>query len=350
MREEDRVIAAQAQGEDAAIDKAIRPRLMEEYVGQPAVKKQMGIFIEAARRRGEALDHVLIFGPPGLGKTTLAHIVANELGVSLRHTSGPVVEKAGDLAALLTNLEPNDVLFVDEIHRLSPVVEEVLYPAMEDYQLDIMIGEGPGARSIKLDLPRFTLVGATTRAGLLTSPLRDRFGIVQRLEFYDTDELTRIVARAASIIAVDIDEDGAREIAGRARGTPRIANRLLRRVRDFADVTADGKISGKVAADALDMLSVDREGFDLMDRKLLLAIIEKFDGGPVGVESLAAALGEERGTIEDVIEPFLIQQGFMMRTSRGRVANRAAYLHFGLEPKAQRDSGGPSELSLFDDS
>ena len=350
MREEDRVVAAQPQGEDAAIDKAIRPRLMDEYVGQPAVKKQMSIFIEAARRRGEALDHVLIFGPPGLGKTTLAHIVANELGVSLRHTSGPVVEKAGDLAALLTNLEPNDVLFVDEIHRLSPVVEEVLYPAMEDYQLDIMIGEGPGARSIKLDLPRFTLVGATTRAGLLTSPLRDRFGIVQRLEFYDTDELTRIVARAASIIAVDIDEGGAREIAARARGTPRIANRLLRRVRDFADVTADGKISGKVAADALDMLSVDREGFDLMDRKLLLAIIEKFDGGPVGVESLAAALGEERGTIEDVIEPFLIQQGFMMRTSRGRVANRAAYLHFGLEPKAPQDSGGPSELSLFDDS
>jgi Holliday junction DNA helicase RuvB len=343
--EHDRLTSALPKADDRAFDRAIRPRLLDEYVGQPGVKQQMGIFIEAARRRAEALDHVLIFGPPGLGKTTLAHIVANEMQVNLRHTSGPVLERPGDLAAILTNLEPNDVLFVDEIHRLSPVVEEVLYPAMEDFQLDIMIGEGPAARSIKLDLQPFTLVGATTRAGLLTSPLRDRFGIVQRLEFYSTSELDSIVRRSARILDLQTEDEGALQIARRARGTPRIANRLLRRVRDYAEVEADGVVSGKVAAAAMDMLQVDPHGFDAMDRRLLKTIIEKFDGGPVGIDSLSAAIGEERGTIEDVLEPFLIQQGFMMRTSRGRVATKNAYLHFGLAAPAP-DSG--PELPLFD--
>lgn len=332
--DDERLIDAQSASDDVAVDNAIRPRSLAEYIGQPAVREQMDIFITAARQRGEALDHVLIFGPPGLGKTTLAHIVANELQVNLRHTSGPVLERAGDLAAMLTNLEAHDVLFIDEIHRLSPVVEEILYPAMEDYQLDIMIGEGPAARAIKLDLPRFTLVGATTRAGLLTSPLRDRFGIVQRLEFYSTEDLTTIVRRAAKILDVAIDAEGAKEIARRARGTPRIANRLLRRARDYAQVKADGQLTENVAARALDMLNVDVNGFDMMDRKLLLAVIQKFDGGPVGIDSISAAIGEERGTIEDVLEPYLIQQGFLMRTPRGRMATRAAWIHFGLEPPA----------------
>jgi Holliday junction DNA helicase RuvB len=331
MIEQDRIVSAGTQGDEAVFDRAVRPKKLADYIGQTAVKTQMEIFIQAARNRREALDHVLIFGPPGLGKTTLAHIVANELGVNLRQTSGPVIERPGDLAALLTNLQPNDVLFVDEIHRLSPVVEEILYPAMEDFQLDIMIGEGPAARSIKLDLQPFTLVGATTRAGLLTSPLRDRFGIVQRLEFYDQAELHRIVTRSAAILGVATDTGGAARIAQRSRGTPRIANRLLRRVRDYAEVKAGGRITDEVAQAALDMLDVDPLGFDVMDRKLLLTIIDKFDGGPVGVESLAAALGEERGTIEDVIEPYLIQQGFVMRTARGRVATRNAYQHFGLK-------------------
>jgi holliday junction DNA helicase RuvB len=343
--EQDRVIAGTSRRDDEVIDRAVRPKTLADYIGQPNVKTQMDIFIQAARMRGEALDHVLIFGPPGLGKTTLAHIIANELKVNLRQTSGPVLERAGDLAALLTNLEPRDVLFVDEIHRLSPVVEEVLYPAMEDSQLDLMIGEGPGARSIKLDLPPFTLVGATTRAGLLTSPLRDRFGIVQRLEFYSTADLTQIVTRSASILQLNLQADGADRIAERSRGTPRIANRLLRRVRDFAEVKAHGVISGDVALAALTMLEVDPEGFDMLDRKLLLTIIEKFDGGPVGVDSLAAAMSEERGTIEDVVEPFLIQQGFLMRTARGRVATRAAYAHFRLTPP-ERDMN----LPLFRDS
>jgi holliday junction DNA helicase RuvB len=340
--EQDRIVAGPAKREDEAADRAVRPKSLAEYVGQATVKTQMEIFIQAARNRGEALDHVLIFGPPGLGKTTLANIIANELKVNLRQTSGPVLERPGDLAALLTNLEPRDVLFVDEIHRLSPVVEEVLYPAMEDSQLDLMIGEGPGARSIKLDLPPFTLVGATTRAGLLTSPLRDRFGIVQRLEFYSTEDLKRIVTRSASILKLQLRAEGAHRIAERSRGTPRIANRLLRRVRDFAEVKAHGLISAEVAIAALDMLEVDPQGFDMLDRKLLLTVIEKFEGGPVGVDSLAAAMSEERGTIEDVIEPFLIQQGFLMRTARGRVATRNAYAHFGLAaPALDRDLNMP---------
>ena len=346
MIEQDRVISAGNQRDDEAYDRAVRPKTLADYVGQPAVKAQMEIFITAARQRRDALDHVLIFGPPGLGKTTLAHVIANELGAGFKQTSGPVLERPGDLAALLTNLQPNEILFVDEIHRLSPVVEEILYPAMEDFQLDIVIGEGPGARSIKIDLPPFTLVGATTRAGLLTSPLRDRFGIVQRLEFYGHDELQRIVERSARILGVPIDTAGAARIAERSRGTPRIANRLLRRVRDFAEVKAQGRITEPVAQAALDLLDVDPQGFDPMDRRLMLTIIEKFDGGPVGVDSLAAALGEERGTIEDVIEPFLIQQGFIMRTARGRVATRNAYLHFGLTPPAIERPGG--NLGLFD--
>ncbi|TDK20501.1 Holliday junction branch migration DNA helicase RuvB [Luteimonas aestuarii] len=342
----DRIIDADATREDDAIESSIRPKRLADYLGQQPVREQMSIYIDAAKQRAEALDHVLIFGPPGLGKTTLSHVIANELGVSLRVTSGPVIEKAGDLAALLTNLQPHDVLFIDEIHRLSPVVEEVLYPAMEDFQLDIMIGEGPAARSIKIDLPPFTLIGATTRAGLLTAPLRDRFGIVQRLEFYSADELTRIVRRSAQILGIACEGEGAVEIARRSRGTPRIANRLLRRVRDYAQVRADGRIDGAVAGAAMQMLKVDPEGFDDLDRRLLELIIDSFDGGPVGVESLAAALSEERGTLEDVIEPYLIQQGFLVRTARGRMATHKAYRHMGLTPKDGRadlfagDAGG----------
>jgi Holliday junction DNA helicase RuvB len=341
----ERIISGTAAAEEEAVERAIRPRRLEEYVGQAPVKTQLEIFIRAAGQRGEALDHVLIFGPPGLGKTTLAHIIAAELGVNLRQTSGPVLERPGDLAALLTNLQARDVLFVDEIHRLTPVVEEVLYPAMEDYQLDLMIGEGPAARSIKLNIPPFTLVGATTRAGLLTSPLRDRFGIVQRLEFYGVADLERIVKRSAAILGVAIDEGGASRIAQRSRGTPRITNRLLRRVRDYAQVRADGRIDEAVADAALDLLEVDRQGFDTLDRKLLTAIIERFDGGPVGIDSLAAALGEERGTLEDVTEPFLIQQGFLVRTARGRMVTRASYLHLGLKPPER----GAATLQLFED-
>ena len=338
MIESDRLVSAQTKGEEESIDRAIRPTYLSDYVGQPVVREQMEIFIEAALQRQEALDHTLVFGPPGLGKTTLANIISNQMNVNLRHTSGPVLEKAGDLAALLTNLQERDVLFIDEIHRLSPMIEEILYPAMEDYQLDIMIGEGPSARSIKVDLPPFTLVGATTRAGLLTSPLRDRFGIVQRLEFYSEADLTDIVVRSGSLLNLRIDREGAQEIAARSRGTPRIANRLLRRVRDYAEVKAQGVINREIAQAALDMLKVDRNGFDNMDRKLLLAVIEKFCGGPVGLDSLAAAIGEERGTIEDVLEPFLIQKGFMMRTARGRVATANAYHHFGLKHPESDDN------------
>ncbi|MBU0656914.1 MAG: Holliday junction branch migration DNA helicase RuvB [Gammaproteobacteria bacterium] len=350
-KQHSRVISPHGNQAEERADDHIRPRRLRDYIGQPVVREQMEIFIGAARKRGDALDHVLIFGPPGLGKTTLSHIIAHEMGANLRQTSGPVLEKAGDLAALLTNLEPHDVLFIDEIHRLSPMVEEILYPAMEDFQLDIMIGDGPAARSIKLDLPPFTLVGATTRAGLLTSPLRDRFGIVQRLEFYNADDLAYIVQRAAGILGAQIDADGAREIACRSRGTPRIANRLLRRVRDFAQVKGDGVIHAELADKALNMLNVDEQGFDHMDRRLLLAVMEKFDGGPVGVDSLAAAIGEERGTIEDVLEPFLIQQGFLMRTPRGRVATRRAWQHFGLNMPTDTNNTSNTEgtnLDLFE--
>ena len=345
---DDRVISTAASREDELLEASIRPKRLDEYLGQQAVREQLGIYIAAARKRAEALDHVLIFGPPGLGKTTLSHVIANELGVSLRTTSGPVIERAGDLAALLTNLQPRDVLFVDEIHRLSPVVEEVLYPAMEDFQIDIMIGEGPAARSIKLDLPPFTLIGATTRAGLLTSPLRDRFGIVQRLEFYTSEELAAIVRRSAKILGIPCEPAGATEIARRARGTPRIANRLLRRARDFAEVKADGTITHVVAAAAMDMLKIDPEGFDMLDRRLLGTIIDSFGGGPVGVESLAAALSEERGTIEDVLEPYLIQQGFLVRTARGRMATSKAYLHLGLAPPRRADAPRAGELFVED--
>jgi Holliday junction DNA helicase RuvB len=327
---DDRIVSPMDSFSDQSIEVSLRPKTLDEYIGQQAMREKLSIFLEAARRRKEALDHVLIFGPPGLGKTTLAHVIANEMGVTLRQTSGPVLERAGDLVALLTNLEAGDVLFVDEIHRLSPVVEEVLYPALEDFQVDIMIGEGPAARSIKLDLPRFTLVGATTRAGLLTSPLRDRFGIVERLEFYSSEELQKIVTRSSGILNIPCNEEGSMGIASRARGTPRIANRLLRRVRDFAEVKGDGLIDADIALGAMEMLKVDASGFDTMDRRLLQTIIENFDGGPVGIESIAAALSEERGTVEDVLEPFLIQQGYISRTSRGRMATAKAYQHFGL--------------------
>lgn len=351
MIETDRLIDPEPKGHnEEAQDRAVRPKCLDDYVGQPVVREQMEIFLAAAKGRGEPLDHTLIFGPPGLGKTTLASIIANEMSVSLKTTSGPILEKAGDIAALMTNLEPGDVLFIDEIHRLSPYVEEILYPAMEDYQLDIMIGEGPAARSIKLDLPPFTLVGATTRAGLLTSPLRDRFGIVQRLEFYNVDDLTSIVARSGHILGIPLDAPGAREIARRSRGTPRIANRLLRRVRDYAQVKGDGTINADIADRALDLLSVDGRGFDQLDRRLLLAMIEKFEGGPVGVDSLAASLSEERGTIEDVIEPFLIQQGYILRTPRGRMATKLAYQHFGFAlPGANTSAAQNTQHDAEDD-
>jgi len=341
----ERLVGAGVTREEETQDRALRPKRLAEYIGQPGVKAQLALFIEAASARAEALDHVLVFGPPGLGKTTLAQIIATELGVSLRHTSGPVLERPGDLAALLTNLQPRDLLFIDEIHRLSPVVEEVLYPAMEDYQLDIMIGEGPAARSIKLNLPPFTLVGATTRAGLLTSPLRDRFGIVQRLDFYSDGELAQIVQRSARILGIATSAEGAARIAQRSRGTARIANRLLRRVRDYAQVKGDGRIDAAIADAALDLLDVDPRGLDALDRRLLATIVERFDGGPVGIESLAAAIGEERGTLEDVVEPFLIQRGLLARTARGRIATRQAYLHLGLAIPARAENS----LSLFED-